>query len=53
MNRSPMVASLWGTEAQAMANDEMVAPETRWVRDYRLCLSLVSVSTAIAWYVMR
>ena len=51
--KNTTVHSLWGAEAQAMAEDEMMATVTCWYRDYRLWLTIVSVGTAIAWYVMR
>jgi len=53
MLKNTTVSSLWGTEAQGMAKDTMMAPETCWYRDYRLWLTLVSIGTAIAWYLMR
>jgi SSS family solute:Na+ symporter len=51
--KNTTVHSLWGTDAQAMAEDEMMAPETCWYRDYRLWLTIVSTGTAVAWYIMR
>lgn len=53
MLKNTTVASLWGTEAQGMDDDEMMAPETCWFRDYRLWLTLVSAGTAWMWYLMR
>jgi solute:Na+ symporter, SSS family len=51
--KNTTVYSLWGTESQAMAEDEMMAPPSCWWRDYRLWLTIVSVSTAVAWFIMR
>ena len=53
MLKHTTVSSLWGSEAQGMADDVMMAPETHWYRDYRLWLTIVSTGTAIAWYIMR
>ena len=47
------VASLWGKDARAAAEDEMMAPRVPWLKDYRLWLAIVSAGTAAAWYVMR
>jgi hypothetical protein len=51
--KNTTVASLWGDDAKAMADDELMTQETRWFKDYRLWLTIVSVGTAIAWYIMR
>jgi solute:Na+ symporter, SSS family len=51
--KNTTVASLWGEEAKGMADDPMMAPETSWLKDYRPWLAIVSVGTAVAWYIMR
>jgi solute:Na+ symporter, SSS family len=47
------VASLWGKSAEGTAEDAMMWQKVSWYRDYRLWLTIVSVGTAIAWYIMR
>jgi hypothetical protein len=47
------VASLWGKEARATAADELMWQRVPWFKDYRLWLTIVSVGTAVAWYIMR
>ena len=44
------MASLWGKDARAAAEDEMMTPRVPWLKDYRLWLT---IGTAAAWYVMR
>lgn len=47
------VASLWGKGAAAIAEDEMLSQRVSWYKDYRLWLTIVSVGTAVGWYIMR
>jgi SSS family solute:Na+ symporter len=51
--KNTTVASLWGKEAKGMAEDPMMASESSWLKDYRPWLTIVSVGTAVAWYIMR